>query len=224
MISVIIPTLNEQENVRGCIECIRGDSGDAEIIVCDGGSSDATVRIVREHEEAILIETPRGRGVQMNRGAAVARGGVLLFLHADTRLQRGWSGELLSALADETVVAGAFTFKIDNPARRYRLIESWVKLRCFLFNLPYGDQGIFVRRDIFDKIGGYRDIPLMEDVEIVGRLKMEGRLVLLEKSAVTHDRRWAQKGWLRASAANQMVMLMYKLGVNPRALARLYYR
>jgi rSAM/selenodomain-associated transferase 2 len=224
MISVIIPTLNEHENIRRCIECIKDEGGDCEIIVCDGGSSDATVQIVREYDDAILIETGKGRGGQMNRGAAVANGEVLLFLHADTKLERGWSGELLSVLADESVVGGAFTLTIDNPSRRYRLIESWVKLRCSLFSLPYGDQGIFVRRDIFDKTGGYRDIPLMEDVEIIGRLKKEGRLVLLEKCAVTHARRWIGKGWIRASVSNQMVMLMYKLGIDPHTLARFYYR
>lgn len=224
MISVIIPTLNEAENIRGCVECVRAEDEDFEIIVCDGGSSDATVQIVREYDDAVLIETGKGRGGQMNRGAEAADGDVLLFLHADTKLERGWSGELLSVLADESVAGGAFTFKIDNPARRYRIIESWVKLRCSLFSLPFGDQGIFVRRGIFDRVGGYRDIPLMEDVEIIGRLKKEGRLVLLKKCAATQDRRWIRKGWIRASVSNQMVMLMYKLGIDPNALARFYYR
>ena len=225
MISVIVPALNEAENIRGCIECIKAEEGDREIIVCDGGSSDSTVQIVRKYEDVILIEAEKCRGAQMNRGAAAAGGEVLLFLHADTKkLGRGWSGELLSALADESVVGGAFTFEIDNPALRYRLIESWVKLRCSLFSLPYGDQGIFVRRGIFDGIGGYRDIPLMEDVEIIGRMKNEGRVVILKKSAVTHDRRWVRRGWIRASVSNQMVMLMYKMGIDPHTLARFYYR
>ncbi len=224
MISVIIPTLNEAENIRECIECVEAEDGDLEIIVCDGGSSDATVQIVREYNDAILIETRKGRGSQMNKGGEAANGEVLLFLHADTKLDRGWSRELLFALADESIVGGAFAFKIDNPAMRYRLIESWVKLRCTLFSLPYGDQGIFVRRGIFDRIGGYRDIPLMEDVEIIGGLKKEGRLALLKKCAVTHDRRWVRKGWIRASVSNQMMTLMYKMGIDPHTLARLYYR
>ncbi len=224
MISVIIPTFNEAENIRDCIECIRAEDEDCEMIVCDGGSSDATVRIVREYDDVILIETEKSRGVQMNRGAAAAGGKVILFLHADTRLEKGWSGEMLSALADESVVGGAFTFKIDSPDGQYRLIESWVKLRCRLFGLPYGDQGIFVRRNVFGMIGGYRAIPLMEDVDIVGRMKKQGRLVVLQKSALTHDRRWSGKGWIRASVSNQVLMLMYKLGVSPNILARLYYR
>ncbi len=224
MISVIIPTLNEAENIRSCIEGVIAEDRDCEIIVCDGGSSDATVQIASEYDKVILIETEKGRGVQMNRGAAAANGEVFLFLHADTRLEKGWSGEMLSALGRQSVVGGAFTFKIDSSATRYRLIESWVKLRCSLFCLPYGDQGIFVRRSVFERIGGYPDMPLMEDVELIGRLKKEGKVALLEKSAFTHDRRWARKGWIRASASNQMVMLMYKLGVKPRTLARLYYR
>src|SRR5512139_3843568 len=112
MISVIIPALNEAENIRGCIECIKAEEGDREIIVCDGGSSDSTVQIVGEYEDVILIEAEKCRGAQMNRGAAAAGGEVLLFLHADTKLGRGWSWELLSALADESVVGGAFTFEI----------------------------------------------------------------------------------------------------------------
>ncbi len=224
MISVIIPTLNEQDNIRACIECIKGEGAGTEIIICDGGSTDATIRIVREYDDTILIETGRGRGGQMNMGAKAANGEVLLFLHADTKLERGWSGELLFVLADASVAGGAFAFKIDDPSRRFRLIESWVKLRCSLFNLPYGDQGIFVRRDVFEKTGGYRDIPLMEDVELIGRLKREGRLVILKKSALTHARRWIEKGLIRTAASNQMLMLMYKLGMDAHTLARIYYR
>jgi rSAM/selenodomain-associated transferase 2 len=224
MISVIIPTLNEHENIRGCIECIKAEGGDSEIIVCDGVSSDATVEIVKECDGTTLLETGRGRGVQMNGGAEAANGDVLLFLHADTRLERGWSRALLSVLADESVAGGAFTLKIDNPGPQYRLIERWVKFRCNIFRLPYGDQGIFVRKDIFNKIGGYRDIPLMEDVDIIRRLKREGKVELLEKCAVTNDRRWVNNGWLRASVMNQMIMLMYKLGVDPHTLKKIYYR
>jgi len=224
MISVIIPTLNEQENISGCIESIHAEGGDYEIIVCDGGSSDRTVDVVKACGGATLIKTEKGRGAQMNGGAEAAKGQVLLFLHADTRPEGGWSGAILSALEDESVAGGAFTLTIDNTACQYRLIESWVKLRCGIFGLPYGDQGIFIRRKIFDRIGGYRDIPLMEDVEIIGRLKDEGRLVFLKKCVVTSDRRWVEKGWMRVWAMNQMIMLMYKFGVNPRILARLYYR
>ena len=224
MISVIVPTLNEADTVRGCIDCIKGEGGDFEIIVCDGGSTDATIQIAREYRDVTVIESVRGRGAQMNRGAAAANGEVFLFLHADTKLERGWSEELITALADESVAGGAFTFKIDNVSLRYRLIESWVKVRCSLLSLPYGDQAIFVRRQIFDRTGGYREIPLMEDVEFVGRMKKEGKVLLLKKSAGTHARRWIRKGWIRASLSNQVVMLMYKLGVDPHTLAKFYYR
>ncbi len=223
MISVIIPTLNERDNIRRCIACIKAEGGDSEIIVCDGGSSDETVQIARECDDTTVIETVRGRGVQMNKGVAAAAGDVLLFLHADTTLEAGWSKTVIRTLEDPSVAAGAFTLRVDNAASRYRLIEFWVKLRCTLFNLPYGDQGIFVRRSIFDRIGGYRDIPLMEDVEIIGRLRKAGKVVLLEKCAITHARRWMKKGWVRASISNHAVMLMYKLGVDPHALARMYY-
>ncbi len=223
MISVIIPTLNECDNIRRCIERIRAEGRDSEIIVCDGGSSDGTVQIAKEYAGTKVIETSKGRGVQMNMGAEAAAGDVLLFLHADTALEAGWSKAVIEALDIPSVAAGAFTLKIDNPAQRYRLIESWVKMRCTLFNLPYGDQAIFVRRSIFDRIGGYCNGPLMEDVDIVARLKREGKLVILEKSALTCDRRWGRKGLLRTALSNQLVMLMYKLGFKPDTLARIYY-
>ncbi len=224
MISVIIPTFNERDNIHRCIECIENEGRDSEIIVCDGGSSDGTVQIAKEYAGARVIETSKGRGAQMNRGAEAAAGDVLLFLHADTALESGWSKAVIEALNKPWVAAGAFTLKIDNPAQRYRLIEFWVKSRCALFNLPYGDQAIFVRRSIFNRIGGYSDIQLMEDVDIVGRIEKEGKLVILEKYALTSDRRWVRKGWLQAALSNQLVMLMYKLGFNPDALAKIYYR
>ncbi len=223
MISIIVPTLNESGNIRRCIECIKAEGDDSEIIVCDGGSSDKTVEIAKEYDGTTVIETSKGRGVQMNKGAEAATGDVLLFLHADTTLETGWRKSVIEALHKPQVSAGAFTLKIDNGAVRYRLIEFWVKLRCALFNLPYGDQCIFVRRSTFNRIGGYLDMPLMEDVEIVGRLRREGKIVILEKCALTSDRRWVRKGLIRAALSNQLVMLMYKLGFHPDILAKMYY-
>jgi rSAM/selenodomain-associated transferase 2 len=224
MISVIIPTLNEEDNIGRCIQAIRSEDHCCEVILADGGSTDRTVEIAGAYEEVRIVKTGRGRGLQMNKGAAAAGGEVLLFLHADTRLEEGWARAILSLLDDRSVAGGAFSFKVDNPDRHYRLIELWVSFRCGIFKIPYGDQGIFVRRDIFDGLGGYREIPLMEDVDIIARMKRTGRIVILDTKAFTHHRRWAREGWVRVSLTNQMIMVMYRLGLDPDRLAKIYYR
>ncbi len=224
MISVIIPTLNEEDNIERCIRSVRGEEVGHEIIVADGGSTDGTVRIASAFEGVRIVETGKGRGLQMNAGASLSSGDILLFLHADTRLEEGWGGAIRSSLADRSVVGGAFTFRVDSAKKQYRLIELLVKLRCAAFKLPYGDQGIFMRRDIFRELGGFREIPLMEDLEVIGRMKKMGRLIILDKKAFTHQRRWERKGWARASLENQMIRLLYGLGRDPEKLARIYYR
>ncbi|MDP2157649.1 MAG: TIGR04283 family arsenosugar biosynthesis glycosyltransferase [Nitrospirota bacterium] len=224
MISVIIPALNEEMNIARCIESIRAEGFSGEIIIADGGSKDRTREIARSHADVIVIDTPKGRGTQMNIGAALATGDILLFLHADTILDQGWATELNAALDNPHVVGGAFTFSIDDPALKYRLVEAWVSMRCRIFSLPYGDQAIFIRRNAFQKLGGYKEIPLMEDVDIISRMKKLGSIAVLGKKAVTSGRRWVSKGLLRTAAINQMTKLMYHLGVSPERLARFYYR
>jgi len=224
MISVIIPTLNEEKNIGRCIERVRAEDCECEIIVADGGSTDLTVDVAGRHEGVKIVESGRGRGTQMNRGAAAAAGDILLFLHADTTLEQGWSNAVLSSVGRGRAVAGAFTFRIDNPGRPYRIIELWVSLRCAVFMLPYGDQAIFVKADIFRRLGGYREIPLMEDVDIIDRMKKMGRIVILPEKASTHARRWAREGWVRASLMNNLIMIMYRAGVHPQRLAKMYYR
>ena len=132
MISVIIPTLNEENNVERCIESITAEGADCEIIVADGGSSDRTAETAGRFREVVVIETGRGRGLQMNMGGRYSTGEVLLFLHADTVLERGWHGDISSVLEDRSIVGGAFKFRIDDPEIKYRLIEIWVKLRTSL--------------------------------------------------------------------------------------------
>jgi len=224
MISVIIPVLNEAEVIANCIGSLRTEARDIEIIAVDGGSVDGTLEIIGNFCDVALVKSPRGRGRQMNEGASAATGDIFLILHADTTLEQGWSNEIMIALDDCSVKAGAFTLAIASPERQCRLIELMVGLRCRLWMLPYGDQGIFVRRDVFERIGGYRDIPLMEDVDLVERIKREGGISILPGKAFTSYRRWEKRGWIQTTLMNQLIMVMFRLGADTQSLAELYYR
>jgi len=224
MISVIIPVLNEEDNIRGCIEEVMNEGCDCEIIVADGGSRDKTAEFAKSYPGVAFIQSQRGRGIQMNMAASAASGDIFLFLHADTILETGWAAAILSVLEDTSISGGAFTFSIRSLLWKYRLVEAWVKLRCRLCSLPYGDQALFVRKSAFDLIGGYKSIPIMEDVDFIGRLKKIGPIVILNKKAITSGRRWSKKGLIKTAAINQLIMLLYKIGVNPGRLARIYYR
>lgn len=224
MISVIIPALNEGDHIAGCIKALKAEDCGCEIIIADGGSTDRTKEVAAGFQGVKVISTEKGRGNQMNAGAAEAKGEVLLFLHADTILEEGWATDLLSLFENDSISGGAFTFSIQLPAWKYRLVEAWVKLRFKLCSMPYGDQAIFVRKSTFDEIGGYSNIPLMEDVDLIKRLKKLGPIRMLDKKAITSERRWIKKGLIRTMATNQIIMLLYKLGVNPFKLARIYYR
>ena len=224
MISIIIPVLNEEAHLGSCIEAVRQNDASCEIIIVDGGSFDRTIEIAESFQGVKVMKTPKGRGLQMNAGAFSAAGDILLFLHADTTLEDGWGRAIASAVKDSSLAGGAFTFAIKNPAKKYRAVEQWVKFRCLLFRLPYGDQAIFVKREVFQKLGGYKNIPLMEDVDLVERMKRLGRIVILETRALTSERRWGRKGLIYTAVLNQWIMFLYKIGVSPQKLARLYYR
>ncbi len=224
MITVIIPALNEEMHITRCIESLLSSGFSGEIIVADGGSVDRTRETALRHTGVVVIDSPKGRGVQMNAGSAAAAGDVLLFLHADTMLEPGWAEELRALLDGPSFVGGAFSFSMDNPSLKYRFVEAWVRLRCRIFDLPYGDQAIFIRKNVFQPLGGYKEIPLMEDVDLISRMKKQGRIAVLRKKAITSGRRWAKKGLIRTALINQMTMLLYQLGVSPDRLARFYYR
>ena len=224
MISVIIPALNEEDNIGRCIEGVLKDGCDCQIIVADGNSLDRTAEVAKSFPGVSLIQSLKGRGIQMNMGASVATGDILLFLHADTMLETGWASSILYVLEDVSISGGAFTLGIRSQLWKYRLVEAWVKLRCRLCLLPYGDQAILVRKSVFDIIGGYRSFPVMEDVDFISRLKKLGAIVISDKKAITSERRWSKKGLIKTAAMNQLIMLLYMLGVNPDRLARIYYR
>lgn len=217
-VSVVIPTLDEEQRLPAAIQSVRAD---ADVIVVDGGSGDAT-REVAAREGARVLEAPRGRGRQLDQGARAATGEWLLFLHADTRLETGWAAAL-AALPPE-VVGGAFRFAVDSPRPAFRVVETVVRLRLRLFALPYGDQGLFVRREVYARIGGVPHLPLMEDVAFVARMRRAGRLAFPPVRAFTSARRWDRYGIVGTTLRNWSLLALYAAGQSPERLARRYGR
>lgn len=219
-LAVIIPSLNEAANLGETLERVARGEPD-EIIVADGGSTDDT-RAIARHMGVRVLEAPRGRARQMNAGAAVAGSELLLFLHADTWPPEGYAEAIRSRLNHPAVAAGAFRFALREPIPGRRFLEGLVWARCRCFGTPFGDQGLFVRRDLFQAVGGFADWPLLEDVEILRRLRRYGRVELVAAPALTASRRWQERGVLRTLVINQLVMLGYYGGVSKRRLAKLY--
>lgn len=219
-ISVIIPAYNEAAGIGSTVACVAGLPG-VEVLVVDGGSSDATGARAME-AGARVVFAPIGRGMQQNVGARQAAGRILLFLHADTRLPQGFAGSIIEALARPGVVAGAFRLAIDGEGFALRLVEWVANLRARV--LPYGDQALFLWAETFRACGGFPDQPLLEDVELVRRVRRLGRLVLLPTVATTTARRWQRLGVVRTTLVNQLVLLGYFFGVEPGRLGRWYRR
>jgi len=219
LISVIIPTLNEAGNILQTIESVRQQDRGAEIVVADGGSVDGTPEIVRPH--ARVIHSRRGRAVQMNAGARCAAGDVLLFLHGDSRLAPGAVAKMRQTLDNPRIAGGSFTlvFDVDNFWLRFYAFCSTIDCLCF----RYGDQGIFVRPIIFERMQGYAEIPLMEDIDLMRRLPRYGRRVLIRDYPVTTSaRRFVEHGIVRQEALNVALVAAWFLGVTPQTLAQWY--
>ncbi|ODR93753.1 glycosyl transferase family 2 [Methyloceanibacter superfactus] len=228
MISVVIPTFNAAPTLVHTLSAlvpalVHGVVQEA--IIADGGSTDDTCAIA-DAAGTHLVEAPRGRGTQLDAGAALARGEWLLFLHADTVLEPGWAEEA-EAFMDRVdtgrrgPAAAYFRFALDDDGFMPRLVEAFVALRCFLFALPYGDQGLLISRAHYARLGGFRPLPLMEDVDLVRRLKRR-ELVRLKSRAVTSAQRYQRQGYLLRGFRNLGLMMLYYLRVPPRVLARLY--
>lgn len=228
-LSIIIPVLNEAPQIQHTLGRLQHQTKGAqgvEIIVVDGGSSDGTVDIVKTHNTT-LIMSPPGRAQQMNAGAAIASGDILLFLHGDTQLPDRFITRIRQTLPGplaepNTPIAGAFSLKIGGEQRGLRLVEWGVRWRSQQFNLPYGDQGLFVRREAFEALGGFPELPIMEDFEFVRQLQRQGRITILPEAVTTSARRWQTLGIWRTTALNQLVVLGYLLGIPPTTLRRWY--
>jgi len=219
-LSVIIPTLNEAEGLGATLEHVNQADG-VEIIIADGRSQDATCSIAADSGALVVTETG-GRAAQLNAGAKQAGGRHLLFLHADTLLPDSFDAAIRRTLNDPTTVAGAFQFQTDRINVGMRIIEWGTNMRSSLFQWPYGDQGIFLEKRVFDELGGFLDMPIMEDFELVRRLRRRGRIVTVPEAVITSARRWQDLGILRTTLRNQAMIIGYFAGIKPERLARFY--
>lgn len=244
VVSVIIPTLNEATVLPKTLERVRRADG-IEMIVADGGSQDATRELAHQAGAAVLEVPARlrcaeetvvrslagagehiavGRAAQQNAGAAAARGRYILFLHADTLLPDGYADMIRGALDCPATVAGAFRFAADVSRAGMRLVEWGANIRSAIFQWPYGDQGLFMERRVFAELGGFAQLPIMEDFDLVRRLRQRGRIATLREAAVTSGRRWRKLGAFRTTLRNQVMITGFFAGVPPERLARLYRR
>jgi rSAM/selenodomain-associated transferase 2 len=222
-LSIVVPALNEAANLARLLPDLARDCPGAEIVVVDGGSDDGTPEVVARHLGVRLLASARGRARQMNRGARAAGGDTLLFLHADTRLPAGATGAMEDALGDPGVVGGRFDVRFDNARALFRVVAWFMNARSRLSAICTGDQAIFVRRGDFEAIGGYPDVPLMEDIELSRRLKRRGRLAALRPRVTTSARKWEREGPLRTIGLMWALRFLYFCGVSPHRLHRWYY-
>jgi hypothetical protein len=221
-LSVIIPTLDAGQALPACLAALfEGLHAGIirEVIVTDGGSRDVTRRIA-EAAGAVIVTGPASRGGQLRRGAAAAGGAWLLILHADTVLPEGWAGAVAARM--ETGGAAAFRLGFDAGGMAARLVAGWANLRTVAFGLPYGDQALLVSRRDYEAAGGYRDIPLMEDVALARALG--GRIALLPLAVTTSAARYRRDGWLRRGGRNLWLLVRYLAGADPERLAARYRR
>jgi hypothetical protein len=219
-LSVIIPALDEEAHIEKAIFNAR--SPDAEVIVVDGGSQDRTVERA-EKAGAAVVPGPKGRALQQNRGAAEAKGSVLLFLHADTVLPEDYVAQVFETLMDRRIVLGAFRFKTDLDRPLMRGVEFTTNIRSRYLRLPYGDQALFVRRSCFQALGGFPDTPIAEDLFFVRLVLKQGRVGIAPADAITSARRWKEVGVLRTTLINQLILAGLALGISHKTLARLYH-
>ena len=219
-ISVIIPALNEVESILAAFRSVQSQIGEFEVLIVDGGSIDDTVETVSPF--ARVIRAKQGRAVQMNAGARQSSGEALLFLHADSLLPPDALPLLERALLDRRVVGGTFTLRFDSPRFLLRLIAFFSRFKFRYFH--YGDQGIFVRRSVFQQLGGFKEMPIMEDLDFFRRLHRTGKVALIKRPVTTSGRRFLENGILWQQLLNVVLVISYLLGARPESLSTWYER
>ncbi len=225
-LSIVVPVLHEAETINLFIEHIRalGKKEYYEIIIVDGDPDRDTLNAIKD-QDVIKTISPQGRARQMNAGAAVAKGEVLLFLHADTKLPQSALKKIREVLEGSRYIGGAFDLELDTPKRILRFIAWTARVRVRLTHIPYGDQAIFMRRDYFNAIGRYKEIPVMEDVELMERIKrLGGKICILRDPVKSSPRKWIRDGIFYTTFRNHVIRILYSLGVSPDRLANLYYK
>jgi uncharacterized protein len=227
-ISVIIPVLNEGKQIQVCLQHLGAGSGeiDYEVIVVDGDANGSTLSYLPTGLPQLRALTAvAGRGSQMNAGAKVARGNLLLFLHADAQLPTDGLTQIVDLMQSQQFVGGAFDLKINSPRPSLQVISWGACLRSRLTRIPYGDQAIFLRRDYFESIGGYLAMPIMEDVALMQRVKHLGdRIYIFPQPVLVSARRWQAEGVIHCTLRNWILLLLYFAGVKPQRLAHWYPR
>ncbi|MGH9055650.1 MAG: TIGR04283 family arsenosugar biosynthesis glycosyltransferase [Acidimicrobiales bacterium] len=219
--AIVVPVLNEAGTIAACLQRLRRDFGDCELLVVDGGSSDATVSLAEPF--ATVLRSASGRAVQMNTGAAATSAPVLWFVHADCRLDSDALGQVRAALADPHVVGGGLSLRFDRRSAGLDYLAWASTKRARHLHQVFGDQAMFVRRDVFDELGGFPELAIMEDLELSRRLARRGRLVVLPATSTASSRRFDEHGTWSMIAFMQVLKAGYFLGVEPGRLDRLYH-
>jgi len=223
--SIIVPVMNEEEGIQSFLQHVKDISAgeSVELIIVDADPAGSTINKIRSGETMKLL-SPGGRGIQMNRGADVAKGNILLFLHADTFLPENALCYIKNALTDDTCVGGAFDLGIDSGRILLSLTAWCASLKHRITRVPYGDQAIFIRSDFFRDIGGYREVPLFEDVELMRRIKkLKKKITIIKHRTRTSPRKWEKEGALYTILRNWALQTLYLLGASPEFLVKYYY-
>lgn len=217
-LSIIIPTLNEEKRLAVTLAALPEN---VEVVVADGGSKDATPKIAEEFDATVVVSEP-GRAKQMNMGAKQAKGDVLLFLHADTILPKKFQDEVDFCLARPGAVAGAFRLQLVGDKKGLGLVAWGANLRSSFFQLPYGDQALFMERKMFVELGGFPEVGLMEDFMLMSALRKKGKIMLSEKYVQSSGRKWQKQGLVKTTLVNQVIVGGFLLGLSTDFLAKLY--
>lgn len=222
-LSVIIPVINEEKNLIKILPNLE-KKADIEFIFVDGGSHDNTIQLIKKAGFKVILSPILRRSYQMNLGAEYSQGEILLFLHGDTLLPQNYHQIINDLVNKKDFILGAFVLNIDSKKYIFRLLEILINARSKYLSLPYGDQGIFLKKEVFEQLGRYKDIPLMEDFALVKKAQKQGKIYLSKSAVITSSRRWDKLGIMKTTLINQLIIMGYYLKFSPEKLALFYGR